>query len=185
MITATRHSVHTDFHNINDDIRTISCFGGGFRNDLNCGMLNRRLERAQSEPNSSFASRLTTKTIHYSIYTDSHDINEDIRTISHFGGYWHSDLPGGIFVRTLFRDPHFSLGGGSVASRSTLEASHYPQYTDFHDIDEDFATIPGHGGCWYDGEICGLLCRFSVDPSFAFYDVGASRLPIRTAHHSN
>ena len=43
-----------------------------------------------------------------------------------------------------------------------------------------FATIPGHGGCWHDGAFCGSLCRFSVDAPFAFYDVGASRLTIRS-----
>ena len=33
-------------------------------------------------------------------------------------------------------------------------------YTDFHDVDEDMATIVRHGGWYVDGNLSGITCRF-------------------------
>lgn len=90
-------------------------------------------------------------------YTDMHDTNEDIRNISDFGGRWHHGLFCGMFYRQLRNAPQFV--SGVDASRLIIKTTHPSQYTDFHNINEDRLTIPGHGGRWNSGLSGGIFDR--------------------------
>ena len=52
-----RHSIHTDFHNVNEDIITISYLGGRWRIDSYCGLFYRVLYHAPSLTDDTVASR--------------------------------------------------------------------------------------------------------------------------------
>ena len=61
MIVATRHSHHTDFHDIAEDKRTISDFGNAWRAGLRCGVFLRSLDNVPSHSADTVASRSTAE----------------------------------------------------------------------------------------------------------------------------
>ena len=87
-------------------------------------------------------------------YTDQHNVDEDLIAISLHGGMWNSIGSDGIARRNL--QDRVDLTGGDVAS-SNMKNSH--SYTDFHDVDEDKATIPSLGEHWRGQVYAGLHCR--------------------------
>ena len=107
-------------------------------------------------------------------YTDDHNVDEDATNVPHYGGGDPMTLWVGIYVR------HFSaentnpgLGLTTVAS-SNMKNFH--SYTDHHDVDEDYATIPSLGEHWGGQVYAGLHCRH-IDwlPSYSFINVASNK----------
>lgn len=112
--------LYTDVHDIDEDIVTICDVGGRWRNGLQCGPFDRYLANDPSASRDFTASRSPIQNDGIIDHTDNHDIGEDTRAISHFGGRYGNDLHSGVFSRILHATQF--AGVDYVASRSTLRA---------------------------------------------------------------
>ena len=112
-------------------------------------------------------------------YTDGHDFNEDIRTISHLGGRWNFGSSCGLFRRVMADVP--SMPGDHVASRLTIREAFCSSYTDWHEINEDSVTISISGGWLGLDSRCGLFFRNLADTPSNANDGFASRLTLRVS----
>ena len=102
-------------------------------------------------------------------YTDYHDVDEDMKTISVYGGFWIEGELIGVTHRNVL-DAH-TTSGYHVAS-STVE---FLNYTDQHDVDEDVRTIGKQGGRWIAEAGNGVCLRHLIDDITSEQDLVASR----------
>ena len=75
-------------------------------------------------------------------------------TNSAYGGYWAYENNEGVTRREMNNTPTDAF---SYVASSNMKNSH--SYTDFHDVDEDKATIPSLGEHWRGQVYAGLHCR--------------------------
>lgn len=110
---------YTDGHDIDEDMRTISSLNGCHMDDVFAGIFYRFLFDDPSVSSGLVASRLSIREAFCSSYTDYHDIDEDMRTISVFGGWLGLDSWNGLFFRNLADTP--SNANDGLASRSVID----------------------------------------------------------------
>ena len=95
-------------------------------------------------------------------YTDSHNVDEDIRAISLYDGDWTTGIAAGITMRYMGDSPSNSFE--HVASRCR-HPKLIKYYTDGHNADEDLATIVDQGGFWIEESREGIIYRcMDCDP---------------------
>lgn len=80
-------------------------------------------------------------------YTDTHDVDEDLRAILVCGGEWSFITSAGVALRDLSDSPTETYV--TVASSDISKLIIY--YTDWYDVDEDMRTISLQGGMWTEG----------------------------------
>jgi len=56
--------------------------------------------------------------LHLKYYTDSHNVDEDLTTITRLGGHWNHSGPAGIALRSLDNSPTVSFD--TVASNAKI-----------------------------------------------------------------
>ena len=105
---------YTDFHDVDEDIRTIMLHGAAWSYHSTAGIVFRYLNDTPAGDNASVAS----STVEILNYTDLHDVDENERTISAQGGDWSASVFGGIVMRHVFDSPTNYYG--TVASRRNI-----------------------------------------------------------------
>jgi hypothetical protein len=76
---------YTDNHDVDEDTRTLSAHGDRWTSDRLTGVVG----RAMSDNSSSLAIIVASRCRHPKLikyYTDYHDVDEETRTIAHYGG---------------------------------------------------------------------------------------------------
>ena len=110
--TATTY--YTDAHDVDEDSRTIADCGGAWSDDTAVGVIARDLLTSDTSFSASWiaSGRRHPKLIEY--YTDSHNVDEDLRTLASQGGMWgYYGSEAGITFRFVFDDP--DTGTNTVA----------------------------------------------------------------------
>ena len=60
---------------------------------------------------------VASSNIQISKYTDTHEVDEDMMTISNYGGWWHDNALVGIAYRTLYDSPSTITGVASLKNK--------------------------------------------------------------------
>ena len=105
---------YTDFHDVDEDIRTIILHGAAWSYHSTAGIVFRYLNDTPAGDNASVAS----STVEFLNYTDGHDVDEDLRTIQAQGGYWDNGVAVGVILRLVF--DLSSAAYDTVASRRNI-----------------------------------------------------------------
>lgn len=85
---------------------------------------------------------------------DLHNVDEDMLTIARHGGPWNWNENIGMMNRYV---QDFPSGMFDVVASSSMKK--FSNYTDEHDVDEDFVTILVQGGIWSNVNTVGMMFR--------------------------
>ena len=118
MSTSKVFSNYTDFHDVDEDLRTIMYQGGRWFNGSYAGIMHRGIDNSPTTSDIVALSNIS-RLIKY--YTDHHNVDEDLATIADVGGWWsHSDMAG-ITYRTMNNSsPDLLDGVASSNMRNSL-----------------------------------------------------------------
>ena len=95
---------------------TIAEYGGAWSYHSTAGIVFRYLWDSSSQASTNAASSNISKLIIY--YTDAHDVDEDKRTMTNYGGFWPRGNDVGMMHRDLYQSPDYDPGTvGDVASK--------------------------------------------------------------------
>ena len=97
-------SIHTDYHDVDEDLATIAHYGGDWvdNDGPGAGIARRNLYRSSSYT-SDFVASSDMKKI--SNYTDDHDVDEDMAAILAQGAMWIHNTWAGVMARDMYADP--------------------------------------------------------------------------------
>ena len=101
---------YTDYHDVDEDIRTIMLHGAAWSYHSTAGIVFRYLNDTPAGNNASVAS----STVEFLNYTDGHNVDEDIDTIPSQGGAYIVEVTAGVYLRQP--DNPLNITYNSVAS---------------------------------------------------------------------